>query len=186
MSWKRIRASSILCCGCIKSNKNGPQVSEQEGMAYGQPPQHRECVESRAKARSRAEKARGAPQADPRGARACRVPPASGTSRPYFVIFISPFFSVLLLGFFPFSFPFLIRASVLEFFLINTVESCFGSGQERLEFLYDSGLAVGKSSGFKALESVPKVEPNAAASSSTSAKVIYSIRNLESPLFFIY
>ncbi|XP_057765206.1 uncharacterized protein LOC130985972 [Salvia miltiorrhiza] len=45
------------------------------------------------------------------------------------------------------------------------------SGQERLEFLYDSGLAVGKgSSGFKALESLPKAEPGAAASSSTSAK----------------
>ncbi|KAL1537179.1 pre-mRNA-splicing factor CWC25 [Salvia divinorum] len=44
------------------------------------------------------------------------------------------------------------------------------SGQERLEFLYDSGLAVGKGSGFKALESLPKAEPGPAASSSTSAK----------------
>ncbi|KAH6827700.1 pre-mRNA splicing factor domain-containing protein [Perilla frutescens var. hirtella] len=33
-------------------------------------------------------------------------------------------------------------------------------GQERLEFLYDSGLAVGKgSSGFKALESIPTTQP---------------------------
>ncbi|KAL8469301.1 hypothetical protein ACS0TY_032210 [Phlomoides rotata] len=44
------------------------------------------------------------------------------------------------------------------------------SSQERLEFLYDSGLAVGKgSSGFKALESVPKTDPEATASSSTPA-----------------
>lgn len=44
------------------------------------------------------------------------------------------------------------------------------SSQERLEFLYDSGLAVGKgSSGFKALESVPKTDPEPAASSSTPA-----------------
>lgn len=45
------------------------------------------------------------------------------------------------------------------------------SGQERLEFLYDSGLAVGKgSSGFKALESLPKTQPEAEASSSASAQ----------------
>ncbi|KAH6787825.1 hypothetical protein C2S52_007377 [Perilla frutescens var. hirtella] len=45
------------------------------------------------------------------------------------------------------------------------------SGQERLEFLYDSGLAVGKgSSGFKALESIPKTQPEPAASDSTSEK----------------
>ncbi|KAL8033111.1 hypothetical protein ABFX02_13G140700 [Erythranthe guttata] len=45
--------------------------------------------------------------------------------------------------------------------------------QERLEFLYDSGLAVGKgSSNFKALEPVPKTEPDttASASASTSEK----------------
>lgn len=42
--------------------------------------------------------------------------------------------------------------------------------QERLDFLYDSGLAVGKrDSGFKALESFPKAEPEAAASSSSAA-----------------
>lgn len=45
------------------------------------------------------------------------------------------------------------------------------SGQERLEFLYDSGLAVGKgSTGFKALESIPKTQPEPAASASTSEK----------------
>ncbi|KAK4398791.1 Pre-splicing factor CWC25 [Sesamum angolense] len=43
--------------------------------------------------------------------------------------------------------------------------------QERLDFLYDSGLAVGKeSSGFKALESLPKTDPETTASTSTSAK----------------
>ncbi|CAA0818049.1 Unknown protein [Striga hermonthica] len=44
--------------------------------------------------------------------------------------------------------------------------------QERLDFLYESGLAVGKgSSSFKALESLPKTEPDATAStSSASAK----------------
>ncbi|KAI3456628.1 hypothetical protein Pfo_013291 [Paulownia fortunei] len=43
--------------------------------------------------------------------------------------------------------------------------------QERLDFLYDSGLAVGKgSSGFKTLESLPKTDPETTASSSTSAK----------------
>lgn len=42
--------------------------------------------------------------------------------------------------------------------------------QERLDFLYDSGLAVGKGSsdGFKALESYPKPEPDAAAAPSSS------------------
>ncbi|THG01357.1 hypothetical protein TEA_010248 [Camellia sinensis var. sinensis] len=40
--------------------------------------------------------------------------------------------------------------------------------QERLEFLYDSGLAVGKGSsdGFKALEALPKTDPQMASSSS--------------------
>ncbi|KAL0443091.1 UNVERIFIED_CONTAM: Aspartyl protease family protein 2 [Sesamum latifolium] len=43
--------------------------------------------------------------------------------------------------------------------------------QERLDFLYDSGLAVGKgSSGFKALESLPKTDPETTASTSASAK----------------
>ncbi|KAL5704659.1 hypothetical protein ACHQM5_023051 [Ranunculus cassubicifolius] len=44
--------------------------------------------------------------------------------------------------------------------------------QERLDFLYDSGLACGKGSsdGFKALEQVPKVEPEVVPSSSSSAK----------------
>ncbi|KAG8385935.1 hypothetical protein BUALT_Bualt03G0096900 [Buddleja alternifolia] len=43
--------------------------------------------------------------------------------------------------------------------------------QERLDFLYESGLAVGKgSSSFKALESLPKTDPDTTASSSTSAK----------------
>ncbi|RAL52793.1 hypothetical protein DM860_007561 [Cuscuta australis] len=42
--------------------------------------------------------------------------------------------------------------------------------QERLEFLYDSGLAVGKSSGFKALESLPtKTDPPDSTAASTSA-----------------
>ncbi|KAJ1411681.1 Pre-mRNA splicing factor [Sesbania bispinosa] len=42
--------------------------------------------------------------------------------------------------------------------------------QERLEFLYDSGLSVGKSSseGFKALEAFPKSDAIDAPSSSTS------------------
>ncbi|CAK9177425.1 unnamed protein product [Ilex paraguariensis] len=41
--------------------------------------------------------------------------------------------------------------------------------QERLDFLYESGLAVGKgsSSGFKALESLPKTDSEAASSSSS-------------------
>ncbi|XP_058197592.1 uncharacterized protein LOC131313345 isoform X2 [Rhododendron vialii] len=42
--------------------------------------------------------------------------------------------------------------------------------QERLDFLYDSGLSVGKggnSDGFKALESLPKTEPQTASSSSS-------------------
>ncbi|KAK6123897.1 hypothetical protein DH2020_042361 [Rehmannia glutinosa] len=43
--------------------------------------------------------------------------------------------------------------------------------QERLDFLYDSGLAVGKgSSSFKSLESLPKTDPETTASSSASAK----------------
>nr|GMD47446.1 pre-mRNA-splicing factor CWC25 homolog [Ipomoea batatas] len=42
--------------------------------------------------------------------------------------------------------------------------------QERLEFLYDSGLAVGKSSGFKALESLPtKTDPPDSTAASSSA-----------------
>ncbi|KAL6546915.1 hypothetical protein OROMI_022636 [Orobanche minor] len=42
--------------------------------------------------------------------------------------------------------------------------------QERLDFLYESGLAVGKgSSSFKELESLPKTEPDAAAAASSSA-----------------
>lgn len=41
--------------------------------------------------------------------------------------------------------------------------------QERLEFLYDSGLSVGKTSeGFKALEALPKSDPTDAPSSSAS------------------
>ncbi|KAH7838329.1 hypothetical protein Vadar_025084 [Vaccinium darrowii] len=43
--------------------------------------------------------------------------------------------------------------------------------QERLDFLYDSGLSVGKGSssdGFKALESLPKTDPQTAASSSST------------------
>lgn len=44
--------------------------------------------------------------------------------------------------------------------------------QERLDFLYDSGLAVGKTSeGFKALEAVPKPDNEAASSSSAKASV---------------
>ncbi|KAK2982378.1 hypothetical protein RJ640_012580 [Escallonia rubra] len=44
--------------------------------------------------------------------------------------------------------------------------------QERLDFLYDSGLAVGKgsSSGFKALESLPKPDPDPDLPSSSSTK----------------
>lgn len=42
--------------------------------------------------------------------------------------------------------------------------------QERLDFLYESGLAVGKgTSGFKALESLPKNDPENAAASSSAA-----------------
>ncbi|KAL3850985.1 hypothetical protein ACJIZ3_012867 [Penstemon smallii] len=40
--------------------------------------------------------------------------------------------------------------------------------QERLDFLYESGLAVGKGSGFKELESLPKTGPETTASSSTA------------------
>ncbi|XP_047315364.1 pre-mRNA-splicing factor CWC25 homolog [Impatiens glandulifera] len=43
--------------------------------------------------------------------------------------------------------------------------------QERLEFLYDSGLAVGKNNdGFKALESLPKAEPPTVAAPSSSSQ----------------
>ncbi|PIN20900.1 hypothetical protein CDL12_06419 [Handroanthus impetiginosus] len=43
--------------------------------------------------------------------------------------------------------------------------------QERLDFLYDSGLAVGKgSSSFKSLESLPKTDPETTAPASTSEK----------------
>ncbi|EPS66509.1 hypothetical protein M569_08267 [Genlisea aurea] len=50
-------------------------------------------------------------------------------------------------------------------------ESGVISKQERLEFLYDSGLAVGKSSsGFKSLESLPKSDPEPVASSSAPGK----------------
>ncbi|KAI5446947.1 uncharacterized protein LOC127076067 isoform X2 [Lathyrus oleraceus] len=43
--------------------------------------------------------------------------------------------------------------------------------QERLEFLYDSGLSVGKTSeGFKALETVPKSDATDAPSSSSASK----------------
>uniref|UniRef100_A0A7N0TU38 CBF1-interacting co-repressor CIR N-terminal domain-containing protein n=1 Tax=Kalanchoe fedtschenkoi TaxID=63787 RepID=A0A7N0TU38_KALFE len=43
--------------------------------------------------------------------------------------------------------------------------------QERLDFLYDSGLAVGKSSeGFKSLEAYPKPEESAPAQSSSAAQ----------------
>ncbi|KAL2475788.1 pre-mRNA-splicing factor CWC25-like protein [Abeliophyllum distichum] len=42
--------------------------------------------------------------------------------------------------------------------------------QERLEFLYDSGLAVGKGgSSFKTLESLPRTDPETTASSSSAA-----------------
>ncbi|KAL2495673.1 CBF1-interacting co-repressor CIR [Forsythia ovata] len=42
--------------------------------------------------------------------------------------------------------------------------------QERLEFLYDSGLAVGKGgSSFKTLESLPRTDPDTTASSSSAA-----------------
>lgn len=53
-----------------------------------------------------------------------------------------------------------------------------------MEFLYDSGLAVGKgSSGFKALESLPKTQPEAEASSSASAQVLYFIEDRLSAFF---
>lgn len=46
-----------------------------------------------------------------------------------------------------------------------------------MDFLYESGLAVGKgSSGFKALESLPKADPETAASSSSTAKVLFYLR----------
>lgn len=53
----------------------------------------------------------------------------------------------------------------------------FDRRQERLEFLYDSGLAVGKSSGFKALESLPtKTDPpDSTAASSSASKVMYKM-----------
>ncbi|CAL5344295.1 unnamed protein product [Camellia sinensis] len=46
--------------------------------------------------------------------------------------------------------------------------------QERLEFLYDSGLAVGKGSsdGFKALEALPKTDPQMASSSSAKFSLL--------------
>lgn len=46
--------------------------------------------------------------------------------------------------------------------------------QERLDFLYDSGLAVGKASesdGFKSLEALPSAQPDVAASTSTKPVV---------------
>lgn len=46
--------------------------------------------------------------------------------------------------------------------------------QERLDFLYDSGLAVGKASesdGFKSLEALPSTQPDAAASTSSKPVV---------------
>ncbi|CAH9086158.1 unnamed protein product [Cuscuta europaea] len=48
--------------------------------------------------------------------------------------------------------------------------------QERLEFLYDSGLAVGKSSGFKALESTPsQTDPPDSTASSSASKAQSSV-----------
>lgn len=61
---------------------------------------------------------------------------------------------------------------------LSTSELCLNlctcSKQERLEFLYDSGLAVGKGSsdGFKALETLPRTDTaSTSASASTSTKV---------------
>lgn len=48
---------------------NGVEVLEQEGMAHGEPPEHRERMEGGAEARGGAEEAGGTPQADPRGER---------------------------------------------------------------------------------------------------------------------
>lgn len=54
------------------------------------------------------------------------------------------------------------------------------SKQERLDFLYESGLAVGKGSsdGFKALESLPSND----VASSSAAKVLWS--SAIYPIFF--
>lgn len=52
------------------------------------------------------------------------------------------------------------------------------SKQERLEFLYDSGLSVGRtgnSEGFKALESFPKPDASDAPSSSASASKVFDV-----------
>lgn len=46
--------------------------------------------------------------------------------------------------------------------------------QERLDFLYDSGLAVGKASesdGFKSLEALPSTQPDVGPSTSNKAAV---------------
>lgn len=58
----------------------------------------------------------------------------------------------------------------IHFWAVSEFVYC--SKQERLEFLYDSGLAVGKGSsdGFKALETLPRTD-TASTSASTSTKV---------------
>lgn len=50
-------------------------------MAHGESKEHRERVESGAKARGRAAQTRGAPEADPGRAREGRVAPPLGTGR---------------------------------------------------------------------------------------------------------
>jgi hypothetical protein len=54
-----------------------------------------------------------------------------------------------------------------------------------LEFLYDSGLSVGKTSeGFKALEALPKSDPTDAPSSSASK--VCCLSDLTNDLFFCF